>query len=121
MDRKKIGKRLEALRVPLYPKIADFTERTGIKHPQIRDTEAGLSFLRIDLMEKWVKACGRTLSSFFAEIEAEEDGKAPRPPSLEEQALQQFKIFSSADPEVGLALIQILNRVARKTPPSKHK
>lgn len=75
MDRKALGKILQTIREKRFENRAAFTKKTGIKYPQIKDTEAGDSWLRLDLMDKWVKACGWTMVRLFQQLEAEELAK----------------------------------------------
>lgn len=73
-----IRKELMALRQETCPDVAEFAHRSGIHFANIKTFEAKEdASMSIKNIQKWVKACGLTLSQFFARLEARERGEKP--------------------------------------------
>lgn len=124
MDRKALGKILQSIREKRFDNRAAFTRKTGIKFPQIRDTENGDSWLRLDLLDKWVKACGWTLVRVFRQLEADElakHGVPTRAQTPAEELQERFKDFASRDPEAGFVLMEMVEKLEKRQPKSEHK
>lgn len=74
MDEKALREALKQLRhsKPELRKYSKFRDVSGIHRPTVENTEGGHSTPGIDIIEKWVQACGLTLSQFFARLEGKD-------------------------------------------------
>lgn len=72
-QQKAICEALKALRAsrPELLNYARFRQVSGIHRPTVESTEKCETFPTIKIIEKWVNACGGTLSKFFAQFEEE--------------------------------------------------
>jgi transcriptional regulator with XRE-family HTH domain len=61
-------KRLRLAR-PEFRSYASFRKASGIHRPTVENTESGTTKPGIKIIDKWVRACGSTLTQLFAEVE----------------------------------------------------
>ncbi|HEY6364586.1 MAG TPA: helix-turn-helix transcriptional regulator [Candidatus Binatia bacterium] len=67
----RVSQALKRLRMakPEFRNYTAFAKASGIHRPTIENTEKGITSPGIDVIEKWVRACGSTLTALFAEVE----------------------------------------------------
>lgn len=110
MDRKTVGNKLKEIREQKSLEIADLARASKTNSAQIRSAEEHRSFPRIDLLEKWLDACGTTLSRFFTEIE----GSLVVVQTDKARAVEEFSSLASLDLEVAEALVRIVAGLVKK-------
>lgn len=112
-----ICEQLKAMREKAYPLIKNFTDKTKIQDANVRAIESGVSVPGVERMERWVKACGLSLSQFIARIETIERGK-PQPP--EHPLVEAVRALVAKDELAADALLEVLKRMGA-VPASKSK
>lgn len=71
VDKALLGKKLRELRESRNFKTeAELSKAAGVHLPQIKSWEKGISFPKLDGLQKYLRACQKTLVSFFQDLEA---------------------------------------------------
>jgi transcriptional regulator with XRE-family HTH domain len=68
-ERLRLVLRRMRLAKPEFRKYSAFAKAARIHRPTVENTENGHTTPGIDIIEKWVRACGSTLTQLFMEIE----------------------------------------------------
>src|SRR4030095_6603714 len=78
LERERVCEALKRLRLirPEFRQKSKFMEASGLYAGTIHETEAGRILPGVETIDKWVRACGLTLTEFFASLEEE-----PKKPS----------------------------------------
>lgn len=69
MDRMDVGSRLKKMRLEIFGEdqsLIEFQARSGVSRGSVKNVEEGISYPRLDILEKWLKACGTDIPAFFA-------------------------------------------------------
>lgn len=68
LDQKELGKKLKRLRRRQFgDSIREFEDKSGVSRGSTPGIESGANWPRLDVLEKWLKACGATFAEFFDE------------------------------------------------------
>jgi transcriptional regulator with XRE-family HTH domain len=81
LERERVCEALKRLRLirPEFRQKSKFMEASGLYAGTIHETEAGRILPGVETIEKWVRACGITLTEFFASLE---ESKTPSMPKI---------------------------------------
>lgn len=114
--------KLKALRIQHYPHIRDFTAETRIYDANVRRIEAPGSTTLPSFINlyRWVRACGMTLSEFFADIEASEKGNQTSK-STEHAVVAAVKVLAARDSELADLLLKIVSRMTPQSVAASQK
>ncbi|MDD5199224.1 MAG: helix-turn-helix transcriptional regulator [Terrimicrobiaceae bacterium] len=68
LGQKEIGAKLKDLRERQFGRsVRHFQQKSGVSRGSVPGVEKGLNYPRIDVLEKWLKACKVTFAEFFGE------------------------------------------------------
>jgi hypothetical protein len=119
VNKEKVRLKLNALlNAQFGDDIPAFCKATGLHYANVQKvysstSESLPSFTNI---EKWVRACGSTMSQFCADLEAEESGQESIP---EHPLLIQARALISRDAEAARLMADLFGRLAPKSPPRR--
>ncbi len=100
MNRVALGIKLRLLRIGVGYSETELAKECKMARQIIVRTEKGQQLPSLDTLDKWVTACGTTLSRFFEELHLEErrDGP-PIVPGFEEYYQYLTKVIRSGEPQ----------------------
>lgn len=81
-------KRLRTSR-PEFLNYSRFKKKSGINRGTVESTEDGSNKPSVDIIEKWVVACGSSVSKFFSELEDENNIEKLRPSTVRLTVLKE--------------------------------
>ncbi len=133
MDLKLLGRRLQKLRIEKFgsKSVAQFEEKSGVSRGSVYAIERGIGKdgPAVNTVEKWLKACDKSLADFFGSPQRED---FTLPFDYDPDYLEQFRdlsaIVNSGDTtRIGAARIYLFDTATaarasqRSPPPSKNE
>jgi transcriptional regulator with XRE-family HTH domain len=67
-SKKEVGELLHVIRKQKYGTLRQFEQASGVSRGTVGPIEKGESYPALDTLNKWVSACGISLSEFVAKI-----------------------------------------------------